>query len=40
MKVNRYSEEDFEGFVQDLINSGRVDGKEAGIAKLMLDKGV
>ena len=39
MKVIRYNEDDFEGFVQDLINTGRIEGKEAGIAKLMLDKG-
>ena len=39
MKAKRYNEEDFEGFVEDLINSGRIEGKEAGIAKLMLDKG-
>lgn len=39
MKVIRYNEEDFEGFVQDLISTGRIEGKEAGIAKLMLDKG-
>ena len=35
----RNSEEDFEGFVQDLTDSGRLDDKEAGIAKRMLDKG-
>ena len=39
MDVNRYNEEDFECFVHDLINLGRIDGKEAGIAKRMLDKG-
>lgn len=39
MNVNRYNEEDFEGFVEGLINSGRIEGKEAGIAKRMLDKG-
>ena len=39
MKVIRYNEDDFEGFVQDLINTGRIEEKEAGIAKLMLDKG-
>ena len=39
MKKERICEEDFEGFVQDLIGSGRLDEKEAGIAKRMLDKG-
>ena len=39
MKKERFFEEDFEGFVQDLIGSGRLDEKEAGIAKRMLDKG-
>lgn len=39
MKKERYNEEDFEGFVQDLIQSGRIEGKEAGIAKQMIDKG-
>ena len=35
----RYLEEDFEGFVDDLIKSGRLDEKQGGIAKRMLDKG-
>ena len=40
MDTNRYLEEDFEGFVQDLLKSGRLeDSKEIGIAKRMLDKG-
>ncbi|MCR4811922.1 MAG: hypothetical protein K5867_04925 [Bacteroidales bacterium] len=39
MRKERYEEEDFEGFVQDLIKSGRLDDKEIGISKLMLDKG-
>lgn len=39
MKETRFLEDDFEGFVQDLVNSGRLDEKEAGIAKRMLDKG-
>lgn len=39
MKKERFSEEDFEGFVLDLIHSGRLNDKEAGIAKRMLDKG-
>lgn len=32
-------EDDFEGFVEDLIKSGRLDDKAEGIAKRMLDKG-
>lgn len=39
MKETRFLEDDFEGFVQALINSGRLEEKEAGIAKRMLDKG-
>lgn len=39
MKEARFIEEDFEGFVKDLIKSGRLEDKEAGIAKRMLDKG-
>lgn len=39
MKKERYREEGFNGFVEELINSSRLEGKEAGIAKLMLDKG-
>jgi guanylate kinase len=39
MKEARFIEEDFEGFVEDLIKSGRLEDKEAGIAKRMLDKG-
>ena len=39
MRKERYHEEDFNGFVEELINSSRLEGKEAGIAKLMLDKG-
>lgn len=38
MKEQRYLEEDFNGFVEDLINSGRLEDKELGIAKRMLDK--
>lgn len=34
-----YNKEEFEGFVRDLVNSGRLEDKEAGIAKRMLDKG-
>lgn len=39
MRRERYFEEDFNGFVEGLINSSRLEGKEAGIAKQMLDKG-
>lgn len=39
MEKERYREEGFNGFVEELINSSRLEGKEAGIAKLMLDKG-
>lgn len=39
MRKERFLEDDFEGFLQDLINSGRLDDKEAGIAKRVLDKG-
>jgi transcription initiation factor IIE alpha subunit len=39
MRRERYFEEDFNGFVEELINSSRLEGMEAGIAKLMLDKG-
>lgn len=38
MRKERYREEDFNGFVEELINSNRLEGKEAGFAKLMLDK--
>lgn len=34
-----FFEEDFKGFVEDLITSGRLDDKEIGISKRMLDKG-
>lgn len=39
MRKERFLEDDFEGFLQDLINSGRLDDREAGIAKRVLDKG-
>lgn len=39
MKTERYLEEDFEGFVEDLIKLGRLEDKEFGISKRMLDKG-
>lgn len=35
----RYEEEDFNGFLEDLIASGRLEAKETGITKLFLDKG-
>lgn len=35
----RYDEEDFNGFLEDLIASGRLEAKEEGITKLFLDKG-
>lgn len=39
MRKERYYEDDFNGFVEEIINSSRLEGKEAGIAKQMLDKG-
>ena len=39
MRTGRYNEDDFNGFVEELINSSRLESKEAGIAKQMLDKG-
>lgn len=42
MKKHTLNQEDadgFYGFVQELIDSGRIEGKEAGIAKKMLDTG-
>lgn len=39
MKTERYLEEDFEGFVEELIKSGRLEDKEIGISKRMLDNG-
>ena len=35
----RYNEDDFNGFVQQLVDYGRLENKEAGIAKQMLDRG-
>lgn len=37
--VNRYDEEDFNSFVEQLIQSGRLNETESGIAKYYLDKG-
>ena len=39
MNILRYNEEDFEGFVYDLIQSGRLNDTQSGIAKRMFDKG-
>ena len=39
MNKYRYNEDDFEGFVSDLISSGRIESKEAGIAKYMIGNG-
>ncbi|NOZ36038.1 MAG: hypothetical protein GXO80_12165 [Chlorobi bacterium] len=40
MKIqDRYSEEDFSDFLNDVINSEELEGKELGITKLVLDKG-
>jgi len=39
MKKERFLGEDFKVFVRDLIDSGRLEEKELGIAKRMLDKG-
>ena len=36
---NRYLEEDFNGFVEELISLSYLDEKEEGISKLYLDKG-
>ena len=37
-KIN-YNEDDFKGFVQQLIDAGKIEPNEMGIAKRMLDKG-
>lgn len=39
MRKEKYNEEDLSAFVEELIDSNRLEGMEAGIAKLMLDKG-
>lgn len=39
MDNSRYYEEDFNGFVDQLIQSDHLDDKQCGIAKLYLDKG-
>ena len=40
MKKERFLEEDFEGFIEDLIKSGRLDDKEIGICLIILRKGL
>ena len=37
MNKGRYYEEDFKGFLEQLISSGRIEGKESGIAKFVID---
>lgn len=37
--INRYNEEDFNSFVEDLIRSGRLNENEARTAQYMLDNG-
>ena len=40
MNSSRYSEEDFNAFLRELIDTNRLsDSKEEGIAKLVIDKG-
>jgi hypothetical protein len=39
MKKERFFEGDFEGFMEELIKSGRLNSKEVGIAKQMLQNG-
>lgn len=40
METKRYHEEDFGGFIQELLDGKRFnDSKEEGIAKLVIDKG-
>lgn len=39
MNIQRYNEDDFNAFVEDLIRMDRLSDKESGIAKLYLDKG-
>lgn len=39
MRKEKYNEEGLSAFVEELIDSKRLEGMEAGIAKLMLDKG-
>lgn len=39
MENIRYGEDDFNGFLEELISSKRLEPKEEGITKLYLDKG-
>lgn len=39
MKIIRYNEDDFKGFLEELISSKRLESKEEGITKLYLDEG-
>ena len=40
MNINRYDEEGFAEFLQELLDSGSIDdGKEIGITKQVIDKG-
>lgn len=39
MNIQRYNEPDFNGFLEDLIQSGRLDNKEIGILRFFLDNG-
>lgn len=39
MNIQRYNEPDFNGFLEDLIQSGRLDDKEIGIIRFYLDNG-
>ena len=39
MNIKRYNEEDFEGYLNDLINSGRLNSTEEGITKYLIDNG-
>ena len=35
----RFNEEDFNGYLEQLIESGRLDSMQSGITKLVIDKG-
>lgn len=39
MRKEKYNEEGLSAFIEELIDSNRLEGMEADIAKLMLDKG-
>lgn len=36
----RFNEEDFNGYLEQLIESGRLDLMQSGITKLVIDKGL